>query len=76
MPSIEDWKAKNKDLLTDIDEFQTDPSLDRSYKLLRGLAGMMSVVAGLILPQTQALKIIVGGLKLLGGFLKSYSEKR
>ncbi len=76
MPTIEQWKAKNKELLTDIDEFQADPSLDRSYRLLKGLAGIMSVVAGLILPHTQVLKVIIVGLKVFGGFIKGYSEKR
>jgi len=76
MPSIEEWKSKNKGLLEDIDEFQENPDLLNPYKLLKGLSGMMVVVATMILPHTQALKIIVVGLKLLGGFLKGYSEKR
>jgi hypothetical protein len=76
MPSIEEWKKKNKELLKAHDEFQADPSLDRSYKLIRGLAGMMTVVAGLLLPQTQALKIIIIALKGFSGFLKSYAEKK
>jgi hypothetical protein len=76
MPSIESWKAKNKELLIDIDEFQADPSLDRSYRLLKGLGGVMSVVAGLLLPHTQVLKVIIVGLKMAGGFLKGYAEKK
>ncbi len=76
MPSIESWKAKNKELLIDIDEFQADPSLDRSYRLLKGLGSVITMVAGVLLPHTQALKIIIAGLKIAGGFLKGYGEKR
>jgi len=76
MPSIESWKSKNKELLDDIQKFQDRPDLVNPYKLLKGLSGVMVTVATLIFPQTQALKIIVTGLKLAGGFLKGYSEKR
>ncbi len=76
MPSIKDWKQKNSELLNDIKKFEENPDLMNPYKLLRGLSGFMLVVAGMLLPQTQALKWIAIGIKAFGGFLKGYSEKR
>lgn len=76
MPSIEDWKQKNTELLDEIEKFEENPDLVSPYKILGGVAQVMIVGAGILLPQTQALKWIVSGLKLFGGFLKGYSEKR
>jgi hypothetical protein len=36
----------------------------------------MAIVAGLLVPHTQILKIIIVGLKMAGGFLKGYGEKK
>ena len=76
MPSIDSWKKDTENLLSDIDEYKKNPRLANPYKLLSGLARMIATVAGVLLPQTQALKWIIIGLKGVGGFLKGYSEKR
>jgi len=76
MPSIKDWKQKKTELLDDIEEFEQNPNLVNPYKILGGVAQVMIVGARILLPQTQALKWIISGLKLFGGFLKGYSEKR
>ena len=76
MPTVKDWKAKNKSLLDEIIEFQKNPDLANPYKLLGGLASMVTFIAGILLPQTQALKWIIKGLKIGGAFLKGYSEPK
>ena len=76
MASIKDWKRENEKLLDDIEEYENSPDLISPYKILGGIAQVMVTGAGLLFPQTAALKWIIGGLKLGGAFLKGYSEKR
>ena len=76
MPTVKEWQKNTKTLLDEIKEFLKNPDLKNPYKMLAGLAGMITFVAGIILPQTQALKWIITGLKAGGAFLKGYSEKR
>ena len=76
MPSVKEWKKENTELLSDIEKFEKNPDLINPYKLLGGVAQVMIVGAGILLPQTQALKWIIKGLKIGGAFLKGYSEKR
>ena len=76
MPSIKEWKQTSEELLSDIDKYEKSPKALNPYKVFSTLAKSMLVVAGIVLPQTQAVKWILAGIRLGGEFLKRFSEKR
>jgi hypothetical protein len=75
MPSIEQFKLDTEELLEDIKVFKaTDYNSD--VRLLAQLASLMSVVVSIVVPQTQAVKLIVGGLSLMSKVIKKYASKK
>lgn len=76
MPTIDKFLKESDRLLTDIHVFQSQPDLVNPYRVINGLSEILKVASGIILPQTQALKLVTIGIKLFAAFLNGYSDRK
>lgn len=76
MPSLESFRKETNKLITDISVYESQPDLVNPYRVINGLSEVLKIASGIILPQTQALKLVTIGIKLFSAFLSGYSEKK